>query len=202
MAKRPASAKKKAARSTSAPAKRAKEKSAVRAQPVPTGRRAKKIGVSKASPPADVIKHRGSFLWEGISRQTYKDIASHWAGVSRTEIVALAGSKELPFHVRYFEIAPAGFSTREFHQHEHIVLVVRGEGTVELGSESHSLGVGDVVRVRSGQVHQFLHRGGKEPFGFYCIVAADRDRPQVVGGVASACEWPGPKGSPTGPRKK
>ncbi len=175
-----------------------KPKSAVRKQaPGKNGRtkkmRADKPAVSKL--PRDVIKHQGSFVWQGVGRQSYKDVASHWSGVSRTELIALPATTELPFHVRYFEIAPAGFSTREFHQHEHVVLVVRGEGTVDLAGESHSLGVGDIVRVRSGQVHQFSHRGGKEPFGFYCIVAADRDRPQVVGGTASACEWRGPGGA-------
>jgi quercetin dioxygenase-like cupin family protein len=177
-----------------------KPKSAVRKQTPTKNGRAKKIRADQSAnskSPRDVIKHLGSFLWQGVGRQSYKDVASHWAGVSRTELIALPATTELPFHVRYFEIAPAGFSTREFHQHEHIVLVVRGEGTVDLMGESHSLSVGDVVRVRSGQVHQFSHRGGKEPFGFYCIVAAQRDRPQVVGGMASACEWPGPGGAKT-----
>jgi quercetin dioxygenase-like cupin family protein len=149
----------------------------------------------KKTPPASaspVIKHDGSYLWTGVARQQYKDVASHWAGVSRTELLALPASAELPFHLRYFEIAAGGFSTREFHQHEHVVVVVRGQGTVDLAGTSHPLAVGDIVRVQSNQVHQFLHRGRREPFGFYCIVAADRDRPQVVGGHASACEWPGP----------
>jgi quercetin dioxygenase-like cupin family protein len=189
-------AKKKSMKSKPLPV--SKRKSAARKHTPAQNGRAKKIradkpAVSKSS--RDVIKHLGSFLWQGIGRQSYKDIASHWAGVSRTELITLPATTELPFHVRYFEIGSAGFSTREFHQHEHVVLVVRGEGTVELAGESHSLGVGDVVRVRSGQVHQFFHRGGKEPFGFYCIVAAERDRPQVVGGMGSACEWPGPGGS-------
>jgi quercetin dioxygenase-like cupin family protein len=160
------------------------------ARPLKKARR--RVERNTTPPPSDVIKHLGSFLWKGIDRQSYKDLASHWAGVSRTELLAQAPTPELPFHVRYFEIARGGFSTREFHQHEHVVLVVRGEGTVDLAGESYSLTVGDVVRVRSNQIHQFLHRGKSEPFGFYCIVAGKRDRPNVVGGSASACEWPGP----------
>jgi ribulose-bisphosphate carboxylase large chain len=32
------------------------------------------------------------------------------------------------FHVRYFEIAPGGYSTLEKHEHEHVVIPIRGRG--------------------------------------------------------------------------
>lgn len=147
---------------------------------------------SKSTPlsPVSFLKHFGVFQWKGVPRQQYKESGTHWKDVSRTELVALPNKTELPFHVRYFEIGPGGFSSKERHAHEHVVIVVRGEGTVDLEGKSNKIGVGDIIHVHSWQVHQFLHSGGKEPLGFYCVVAADRDRPMVEGDGPSSCELP------------
>lgn len=136
-----------------------------------------------------VYRHRGDYTWEGVPRSQYKESGPHWRGVSRTELIAETPTAGLPFHVRYFEIEPGGFSSCERHQHEHVVMVCRGEGTVLLDGSSKKIGPGDVVHVRSGSVHQFRCEPGSEPLGFYCIVAADRDRPEVLDGGASSCEW-------------
>lgn len=136
-----------------------------------------------------VYKHAGDQRWEGLARQEYKSPAHHWQGVSRTEIVAENPRPTLPFHVRYFEIEPGGFSSRERHDHEHVVMIVRGQGTVWLGSASKDICEGDVVHVGPGETHQFLADRG-DRLGFYCIVPAERDRPVVEGGGASACEIP------------
>lgn len=137
-----------------------------------------------------VLKHLGQHQWAGIDRQQYKADGDHWKGVSRTEIVAEPNRPELPFHLRYFEIEPGGFSSREKHAHEHVVIVTHGRGTVLFDETSKELAAGDVVHVRSWQVHQFRCAEGNEPLGFYCIVAADRDRPIIEGGGASSCELP------------
>jgi quercetin dioxygenase-like cupin family protein len=143
-----------------------------------------------------IFRLLGTFAWEGVPRQQYKASGPHWAGVSRTELIADPTSTELPFHLRYFEIEPGGYSSKERHAHEHVVIVARGRGTLELDGASKEIGPGDIVRVRSWQLHQFRHANGTEPFGFYCIVAADRDRPVVEGEAdgASACEWSGVNG--------
>jgi quercetin dioxygenase-like cupin family protein len=137
----------------------------------------------------DILKWTSAFEWVGVPRQQYKATGPHWAGVSRTELVAPPSSPEMPFHLRYFEIEPGGFSSKERHAHEHVVIVARGRGTVELDGASKEIVPGDVVWVRSWQLHQFRHAGDAEPLGFYCIVSADRDRPVVEGDGGSACEW-------------
>jgi ribulose-bisphosphate carboxylase large chain len=83
------------------------------------------------------------------------------------------------FHVRYFEIAPGGFSSLEEHGHEHAVVVLRGRGQVQLGEMVHDLGFGDTVYVAPHEVHQFRNPSPDEPFGFLCMVDAQRDRPVV-----------------------
>ena len=138
-----------------------------------------------------ILKHRGGFHWEGVPRTEYKPDAAHWSGVSRTELVCEPAAPSLPFHVRYFEIAPGGRSSCERHEHEHVVMIVRGSGTVRLGDSSNGVGEGDVVHIRSWELHQFSADGG-ETLGFYCIVAADRDAPVVEEGATGACEWKAP----------
>ena len=83
------------------------------------------------------------------------------------------------FHLRYFEIAPGGFSSFEQHAHEHAVFVLRGQGEVQLGEQVHALGHGDVVYV-AHERHQFRNPSATEPLGFLCIVDAQRDRPVVL----------------------
>jgi ribulose-bisphosphate carboxylase large chain len=83
------------------------------------------------------------------------------------------------FHVRYFEIAPGGFTSLEEHGHEHVVLVLRGRGQVRLGGAAAELSFGDLVYVAPRESHQFWNDSA-EPFGFLCIVDAVRDRPVVL----------------------
>jgi quercetin dioxygenase-like cupin family protein len=116
--------------------------------------------------------------WQGVPVQEYKPAADHHCGVSRSVLVGESGEK-VRFHVRYFEIAPAGFSTLESHSHEHVVIVLRGVGQVRLADTWHEVGMGDTVYVAPNEIHQ-LRNAGDEPFGFLCIVDAERDRPTAA----------------------
>ncbi len=118
--------------------------------------------------------------WRGVAREEYKPAAEHHCGVARSVLAGGAGEKT-SFQLRYFEIAPGGFSTLEHHRHEHVVVVLRGRGEVRLGEKWHPLGFGDAVYVAPDEVHQ-LRNGTGEPFGFLCVVDAERDRPVAVGG--------------------
>jgi quercetin dioxygenase-like cupin family protein len=117
-------------------------------------------------------------LWDGVPPQDYKPVADHHCGVMRSVIIGESGERAR-FHVRYFEIAPGGFSTLEHHRHEHVVVVMRGRGEVRLGEAWHAVGFGDAVYVAPDEVHQLRNRA-EEPFGFLCLVDAERDRPVTV----------------------
>ncbi len=121
-----------------------------------------------------------TFRWAGVPAADYKDAAAHHRGVTRMALVGGQG-ESTAFHVRYFEVAPGGHSSREHHEHEHAVVVLRGRGEVALGGAVHALGVGDVVYVAPHEVHQFRNTSADEPFGFLCVVDAERDRPVIVG---------------------
>jgi quercetin dioxygenase-like cupin family protein len=123
-----------------------------------------------------VLRFQPDFRWEGVPVLDYKAPANHWCGIQRTLLVGEHG-ETTQFHVRYFEIAPGGFSSLEHHGHEHVVFVLRGRGEVRLGDARHELGFGDVVYVGPHEVHQFRNAAEAEPFGFLCMVDAERDTP-------------------------
>lgn len=119
-----------------------------------------------------------SSTWDGVPVRQYKEAAEHHCGVSRSVLVG-EGGERTSFQVRYFEIAPGGYSTLERHEHEHVVIVLRGRGQVRLGQAWHDVGGHDAVYVAPHEVHQ-LRNVGEEAFGFLCLVDAKRDRPVPV----------------------
>ncbi|HXF83485.1 MAG TPA: cupin domain-containing protein, partial [bacterium] len=83
------------------------------------------------------------------------------------------------FQLRYFEIAPGGFSSLETHDHAHTIVVLRGCGRVVAGRSVFAVRPFDLVVIPPATPHQFINAGG-EPFGFLCPVDADRDRPRAL----------------------
>lgn len=133
-----------------------------------------------------VIRREEGFTWQGVPIEPYKATTDTWKGITRRELAGKRGESQA-FHVRYFEIEPGGFSTLEKHAHEHVVIPLRGTGEVQFGCYLYRVRMGDVVYVAPDDAHQFRNPGeNTEPFGFLCIVNADRDAPQPVDGV-EAC---------------
>ncbi len=121
---------------------------------------------------------RRRFRWAGIQARPYKASSNGplaWKGVERFVLVGGAG-EPTAFQLRYFEIAPRGFSSFEQHQHAHAVLIVRGRGRVRVGNAVHRVGPMDFIFIPPDVPHQF--RAGRERFGFLCPVDAQRDRPR------------------------
>ena len=127
-----------------------------------------------------VLAHRPGFEWSGRPSSAYKDardLAQDLAfkGVRRVELVGRFGERSRT-DLRYFEIEPGGYSSLEKHLHTHIVIGARGRGVLVLGSRREMLSPMDVACIGPLEVHQ-LRNESAEPFGFFCIVDHDRDRP-------------------------
>ena len=123
-----------------------------------------------------VRKHSGDFKWQRVDVLAYKDEgAAPFKDVTRQ---VLFEGRELPAQLRYFEVAPGGYTTLERHEHVHAVMVIRGKGQVLVGDKASDIGLHDLVNVPPMMWHQF-HAAKDEPLGFLCLVAADRDRPQL-----------------------
>jgi mannose-6-phosphate isomerase-like protein (cupin superfamily) len=123
-----------------------------------------------------VRKHSGDFHWQDVDVLAYKQEGeAPFKDVTRQ---VLFEGKELPAQLRYFEVAAAGHTTLERHQHVHSVMVIRGKGQCLVGDKAYDIALHDLVKVPPMTWHQF--RAAKdEPLGFLCLVAADRDRPQL-----------------------
>ena len=119
---------------------------------------------------------KSDFRWEGVERRPYKeDDQALFNAISRQVLFSDPNSAA---ELRYFEVAPGGFSTLERHEHMHGVLILRGSGHCLVGDAVKSLGTNDLVTVPPMAWHQFRATKG-EPLGFLCMVNAERDRPQL-----------------------
>jgi mannose-6-phosphate isomerase-like protein (cupin superfamily) len=119
---------------------------------------------------------QADFRWEGVECRPYKeDPRALFKSVSRQVLFC---EPEMAAELRYFEVAPGGFSTLERHEHVHGVVVLRGRGRCLIGREVREVAPHDLVTVPPMTWHQF-RAPRNEPLGFLCMVNAHRDRPQL-----------------------
>ncbi len=133
-----------------------------------------------AGPAAEaVLTHlpfRDDFSWVGRAVSEYKGTqALPFQGVKRHELIGQHGERTR-FDLRYFEIGPNGYSSLEKHVHTHAIICIRGKGVLQINDEIIELKPFDIAYVPPLAVHQ-LRNNEQEPFGFFCIVDHDRDRP-------------------------
>src|SRR5215207_11545311 len=76
---------------------------------------------------------RDDFRWDGVEMRPYKeDERALYKAITRQ---VLFSDPEMHGELRYFEVAPGGFSTLERHEHMHGVLILRGRGDCLVGSQ-------------------------------------------------------------------
>ena len=121
--------------------------------------------------------------WSGIEPVGYKagrldEPGQGYRGVTKHVISGDRGEPSA-FEVRYFEVEPGGYTRLEKHQHVHSVTIIRGRGYAVVGADIHPLAPFDHIYVGPMTMHQFVN-DAEEPFGFICVVDANRDRPQAA----------------------
>lgn len=130
-----------------------------------------------------IRKHTGNFHWEAVNVLAYKqDGTAPFRDVTRQ---VLFDSADPPAQLRYFEVAPGGWTTLERHEHVHAVMVIRGRGQCLVGDTAYDIGTHDLVSVPPMTWHQF-RSAADEPLGFLCLVASSRDRPQLPSDAEAA----------------
>jgi quercetin dioxygenase-like cupin family protein len=138
----------------------------------------KKCSAGENKDTSALYRHKKECRWTGVNIDRYKKVDGGWLSITRQILIGKKG-ESAKFHLRYFEIAPGGFSSLETHRHEHVVICARGKGRVSMGEKSYALRNLDVAYIGPNAVHQ-LQNPNDEPFGFFCIVNAKRDRPKPV----------------------
>ncbi|MCS6923427.1 MAG: cupin domain-containing protein [Fimbriimonadales bacterium] len=135
------------------------------------------------------------FAWAGILPVEYKLHSGDargmgWRGVTRYSL-GRPPYIEAQFALRYFEIAPGGYSSLEKHAYVHLVVVIRGRGRALVGERVFELQPFDVLYVPPHTPHRWVNPYD-EPFGFLCPADAERDKPQPV----SDAEWEALRANP------
>jgi ribulose-bisphosphate carboxylase large chain len=125
-----------------------------------------------------LMKRGEDFKWSGVRTERYKHDDGTWAKVIRRTLVGDKGERA-KFHLRYFEVAPGGHTTLERHNHEHVVVGVRGKGVCKVRSKRYDINLMDTIYIPPDAPHQ-ISNPYRKPFGFFCIVDAKRDRPKPV----------------------
>jgi len=126
--------------------------------------------------PSLIHRKAKGYRWEGVELLPYKeDDRALFKSVTRQVLFSDPAQQS---ELRYFEVAPGGFSTLERHDHTHNVLILRGSGHCLVGHEVRRLATNDLIAIPPMTWHQFRATGG-EPLGFLCLVDAHRDRPQL-----------------------
>jgi quercetin dioxygenase-like cupin family protein len=123
-----------------------------------------------------------SYRWEGVEPAQYAAGNTDGSGRSwrdTTRHIIKGREEGGAFDVRYFEVAPGGFTALECHRHIHSVICLRGEGYAVVGEDVLDVKPFDHVYVAPETPHQFVN-AGSQPFGFLCIVDSDRDRPRAL----------------------
>ena len=89
------------------------------------------------------------------------------------------GAYDIPCQFRYFECLPGGYSTLEYHEHTHMVMIGRGKGQLLLGDEIYDVAQGDFIEIPGNTIHQFRANKG-DYIGFFCLVNKDRDKVKLL----------------------
>jgi quercetin dioxygenase-like cupin family protein len=130
----------------------------------------------KKSAPAPAFRSFDGYRWEEVPFLPYKEEGSAlFKSISRQ---LLFKEEALRCEMRYFEVAPGGYSTLERHEHSHGVMILRGQADVMVGGEVRHVKTFDLVHIPAMAWHQFRTRGD-EPMGFLCMVNVERDKPQL-----------------------
>ena len=114
--------------------------------------------------------NKTAFDWEDVPEKVID--AANASGVTGKVLVGPADDAP-NFRIRYFRIAPGGFSTLERHPHEHGVFILHGQARIRLGADAVEAGPLDVVYVPGNELHQFQALG-EEPLGFLCVIPAKK----------------------------
>jgi quercetin dioxygenase-like cupin family protein len=122
------------------------------------------------------IRRQAGDGWHGVERRPYKeDERALFRAVTRQVLFA---DPRLAGELRYFAVAPGGYTSLERHEHMHAVVVLNGRGHCLVGRAVSAIAPTDLVTVPPWTWHQF-RAARDEPLGFLCLVNAQRDRPRL-----------------------
>jgi quercetin dioxygenase-like cupin family protein len=120
---------------------------------------------------------------ESVEKQNFT-----MAGAEGVQMQLLCGPGDgaPTFAMRKFIVAAGGYTPRHYHDFEHEILVLAGEGVVFGNGKEQRVKAGDVLYVPANEVHQ-LRNGGSDVFEFICLVPAFVHKPGAPMPTAVDC---------------
>ena len=119
------------------------------------------------------------YQWTGRNSVVYKKADNiSFNNIKRVELIGKNGEL-CDFELRYFEIACEGYSSKELHEHTHVIIGARGQGKVLIDDNEYDVKQNDILYIKPMTIHQ-LYNSNENAFGFYCIVNKQRDKPVIV----------------------
>jgi len=73
------------------------------------------------------------------------------------------------FAMRMFTVAAGGYTPFHFHNYEHEVFILAGQGVLKGEDQEHPFKSGDVIFVKPNEKHQFVN-AGDAPMKFLCLI--------------------------------
>jgi quercetin dioxygenase-like cupin family protein len=77
------------------------------------------------------------------------------------------------FAVRFYQVQPHCSTKREKHDHDHGLVFLQGKGNVEVDTSVYAVKQGDVLYIKSNDLH-VIQNTGEDVLGFLCIIPAKR----------------------------
>lgn len=112
------------------------------------------------------------FHWEGARTRLYQNDGTNQ--VSETWMIGKAeGAQNFAF--RYYQLSPGSHSQKEQHHYDHGILVLQGNGEVQLGEDHHQVSRGDIIHIEPDMLHQ-VKNTSTAPLGFLCVIPARREK--------------------------
>ena len=107
-----------------------------------------------------------NYGWQGVDGMIPSE-----EGIKDTTLHILLGKDESEAHfiTRYFRVEAGGYSPLHQHPHEHEVVILHGQGTVQINDNVTEVAPFDAILISGGDMHQFKNTSG-EPLGFLCII--------------------------------
>lgn len=107
-----------------------------------------------------------NYEWDGVEELQLND-----EGLKSVTKHVLIGENEgaQNYIMRYFHLSPGGHSRLERHPQEHEVIILNGEGEVQIKEEIFLVKPLDVIFIEGGELHQF-RASENQDLGFICII--------------------------------
>ena len=111
--------------------------------------------------------------WEGMRSREYPS-STEYAAVTENWLIGKAEKAE-NFALRYYRVEAKGFTRKEHHPYDHGIVILHGQGEVQIGGEKQPFSEGDMIYIPPDVEHQLVNTGDGA-MGFLCIIPAKRQK--------------------------